>query len=216
MAALSAAALLLRGPLGARALSTAADQLWATAIKYRSADKVLEVEFSTGERFSYPAEYLRVHSPAAEARDRQGGPKVVAGRRHVGLVGVHPVGSYAVRLEFDDLHGTGIYTWPYLHDLGQHKLSRMRQYIQTLRERGLTREPPSLRKRRPAAAGGQQQSAAREPQQPGAGSGEQQPASGQQQQRAAGSAQQWQSAAGSEQRQEQEQRNISSSGAAGS
>jgi len=41
MAALSVTALLfLRGPLGARALSTAADQLWATAIKYRSADKV--------------------------------------------------------------------------------------------------------------------------------------------------------------------------------
>ncbi|PRW57806.1 DUF971 family [Chlorella sorokiniana] len=157
MASLSAASLLLRTTLGARVLTTAADQLWATAIMYRSADKVLEVEFSTGERFSYPAEYLRAHSPAAEARDLRGRPKVVSGRRHVGLVGVQPVGSYAVRLEFDDLHRNGIYTWPYLHELGQHKLSRMRQYIRTLRERGLSREPPRLRARRTAAAGGASQ-----------------------------------------------------------
>ena len=67
------------------------------------------------------------------------------------------------RLEFDDLHRNGIYTWPYLHDLGQHKLSRMRHYIRTLRERGLSREPPRLRARRPAA-GGMQQGAGRQQQ----------------------------------------------------
>ncbi len=54
----------------------AALSLAIAAADQRPLEQVLEVEFSTGERFSYPAEYLRVHSPAAEARDRQGGPKV--------------------------------------------------------------------------------------------------------------------------------------------
>ena len=59
----------------------------------------LEVEFNTGECFSLPAEYLRVESPAAEARDAAGRPKLVHSRRHVGITGLQPVGNYAVRIE---------------------------------------------------------------------------------------------------------------------
>ena len=50
-----------------------------------------------------------------------------------------------MRLQFDDLHATGIYTWPFLHELGQNKFARMRRYIQLLRARGLSREPPKRR-----------------------------------------------------------------------
>lgn len=71
-----------------------------------SAKQTLEVAFSSGERYSYPAEYLRVHSEAACASSAP-----VAGRREVGIMGIAPVGNYGVRLEFDDLHHTGIYTW---------------------------------------------------------------------------------------------------------
>ena len=31
------------------------------------------------------------------------------------------VGNYAVRLTFDDLHDTGIYSWDYLYRLGQEQ-----------------------------------------------------------------------------------------------
>ena len=78
------------------------------------------------------------------------------------------------RLEFDDLHSSGIYTWPYLRELGQHKLSRMRGYIRALRERGLSRDPPRLRARRgPGAAGQQQQQQQQQGQQQGGQRGEQ-------------------------------------------
>lgn len=75
------------------------------------------------------------------------------------LNSIEPTPCCHCRLEFDDLHRTGIYTWPYLHELGTHKLSRMRQYMRALRERGLSRDPPRLRPRRPPA-GGQHQAAA--------------------------------------------------------
>lgn len=57
------------------------------------------------------------------------------------------------RLSFDDLHSHGIYTWPLLHDLGSHKLSRMRRYLRALGDRGLSRDPPALLHRRQRASG---------------------------------------------------------------
>ena len=45
----------------------------------------------------------------------------MAGRRHVGIIAIEAVGNYAVRLTFDDLHDTGIYSWEYLHKLGQEQ-----------------------------------------------------------------------------------------------
>lgn len=51
----------------------------------------------------------------------------------------------ACRINFDDLHSTGLYTWDYLHDLGQHKFSRAKQYIAALREQGASRDPRKLK-----------------------------------------------------------------------
>ena len=63
------------------------------------------------------------------------------GRRHVGIIDVEPVGAFAVRIQFDDLHGTGIFSWRYLHELGKYKFTRMRDYIRALRRVGLSRDP---------------------------------------------------------------------------
>ena len=61
------------------------------------------------------AEYLRVESPSAEVQGHHPSQKqMVAGRRHVGIISIEPVGHYAVRLVFDDLHDTGIFSWDYL------------------------------------------------------------------------------------------------------
>lgn len=73
----------------------------------------LEVVFNTGERFTYPASLLRMESPAAGKPPKQGS------RRHVGIMYVEPVGRYGIRLQFDDLHGSGIFTWQYLYDMGK-------------------------------------------------------------------------------------------------
>jgi len=114
----------------------------AVEIRLEKATQVLEVAFDDGTRFSLPAEYLRVESPSAEVQGHgPGGKKIVPGRRHVGIIGIEPVGNYAVRLLFDDLHDTGIYSWEYLHELGRERQQRWLAYLEALKAGGLSREP---------------------------------------------------------------------------
>ncbi|CAO2822114.1 unnamed protein product [Amaranthus hypochondriacus] len=104
--------------------------------------KSVEVEFADGKAFILSAEFLRVYSPAADSKIRSvGGEKVIFGRRHVGIMSAEPVGNYGVRLLFDDLHKTGIYTWNYFYHLGCNKFTLMRNYIETLKKHGLSRDP---------------------------------------------------------------------------
>ncbi|OAY65095.1 hypothetical protein ACMD2_13695 [Ananas comosus] len=102
----------------------------------------VEVEFSDGRAFRLSAEFLRVYSPAADSKIRSiGGEKVISGRRHVGIMSAEPVGNYGIKIAFDDLHKTGIYTWDYFYHLGTNKFGLMRNYIKTLKRHGLTRDP---------------------------------------------------------------------------
>jgi len=115
---------------------------WPTEVRYISAAKRLEIDFDDGTRFSYPAELLRVESPSAEVQGHGPGQKVVlAGRRHVGIMEIEPVGNYALRLKFDDLHETGIYSWQYLYRLGLEQEQIWADYLAELERRGLSREP---------------------------------------------------------------------------
>lgn len=115
---------------------------WPTEIKYLSADKTLVVSFDSGETFTYPAELLRVESPSAEVQGHGPGQKqIVARRRHVGIMEVVPVGNYAVRLKFDDLHDSGIYSWQYLYRLGRDKDAIWQAYLDNLAAKGLSRDP---------------------------------------------------------------------------
>jgi len=111
-------------------------------IRLHKAERVLEVAFDDGSRFSLSAEYLRVESPSAEVQGHGPGQRqIVAGRRHVGIMNIEPVGNYAVRLIFDDLHDTGIYSWEYLHELGQQHEARWSVYLDALAAKGLSRDP---------------------------------------------------------------------------
>ncbi|KAL3526344.1 hypothetical protein ACH5RR_011000 [Cinchona calisaya] len=112
------------------------------------APKNVEVHFENGGFYNLSAEYLRIYSPAADSKMRSvGGEKVIYGRRHVGIMSAEPVGNYGVRLLFDDLHKTGIFTWDYLYHLGSNKFTMMRDYIRTLRKHGLSRDPPRMRRK---------------------------------------------------------------------
>lgn len=114
-----------------------------TEIRLKRAEHTLEVVWPDGARHRLPAEYLRVESPSAEVQGHGPGQKViVAGRRHVGILRVEAVGNYAVRIVFDDLHDTGIYSWDYLRALGDEQDSRWATYLAELGARGLTRDPP--------------------------------------------------------------------------
>ncbi len=111
-------------------------------IRLDKTTQVLEVTFDDGAKFSLPAEYLRVESPSAEVQGHGPGQKtIIAGRRHVGIIGIEPVGNYAVRLVFDDLHDTGIYSWDYLHEIGREREQRWDVYLNALKAKGLGRDP---------------------------------------------------------------------------
>ncbi len=114
-----------------------------TEIRLKRAERVLEVAFDDGSCFALPAEYLRVESPSAEVQGHGPGQKViVSGRKEVGILRVEPVGHYAVRIVFDDLHDSGIYSWDYLHRLGQEQAERWAEYERALAAKGLSRELP--------------------------------------------------------------------------
>jgi len=114
----------------------------ATEIRIKREDKKLEVTFEDGKTFSIPAELLRVESPSAEVQGHHPSQKkTVPGRRHVGIMGVDPVGNYAVKIKFDDLHDSGLYSWDTLYDFGERQDELWANYLKELDEQGLSRDP---------------------------------------------------------------------------
>src|SRR5260370_102650 len=101
------------------ALSAGETTRWPVELRLKRTEKLLEVAFDDGSQFRLPAEYLRVESPSAEVQGHGPGQKtLVAGRAHVGIIALEPIGNYAVRITFDALPDTGIYSCAYLHHLG--------------------------------------------------------------------------------------------------
>ncbi len=115
---------------------------WPVEVRLKRAEKMLEIVFDYGTNIACPAEYLRVESPSAEVQGHGPGQKqIVAGRREVGILDIETVGNYAIRIKFDDLHDTGIYSWQYLYELGKNHDRIWQEYLAALAARGLSRDP---------------------------------------------------------------------------
>ena len=113
-----------------------------TEIRLKREEKTLEVDFEDGKSFRLPAELLRVESPSAEVQGHGPSQKtLVAGRRHVGIMAVEPVGNYAIRIKFDDMHDTGIYSWDTLYDYGQRQEEMWQDYLNDIEAESLSRDP---------------------------------------------------------------------------
>jgi DUF971 family protein len=132
-------------------MASAADRgAWPTEVRLRKDKAALRVAFESSEAYEFPAEFLRVFSPSAEVQGHSPDErKTVGGKRHVTVIEVHPVGNYAVRLVFDDLHSTGIYSWDYFLTLGRGQERMWRDYLDDLAAKGLTRDPPDRQSTRP-------------------------------------------------------------------
>jgi len=114
----------------------------ATEITLHQKSRLLEVTFSDDANFKLPFEFLRVYSPSAEVRGHSSDQKVLqTGKKEVNLTGIEPVGTYAVKLVFDDGHDTGLYSWEYLYELGKYQDAMWHDYLQKLEEAGASREP---------------------------------------------------------------------------
>lgn len=117
-------------------------QVWPTEIRLKQDRRTLVVSFDDGQRHELPAEYLRVMSPSAEVQGHSPEQRqTVGGKRNVEIIKIEPVGNYAVKLHFDDLHDTGIFSWSYLRRLGEERDERWAQYLAELQAKGLSREP---------------------------------------------------------------------------
>ncbi|MFZ5524694.1 MAG: gamma-butyrobetaine hydroxylase-like domain-containing protein [Pseudomonadota bacterium] len=113
-----------------------------TEITLHQQSKVLEIAFEDGARFKLPFEFLRVYSPSAEVRGHGPGQGVLqTGKKNVILLEVEPVGSYAIKLSFDDGHDSGLYSWEYLYNLGKHQDTLWQDYLLQIEEAGASREP---------------------------------------------------------------------------
>ena len=119
---------------------------WPTEIRLSKDRRALHVAFDDGTSHALSAELLRVESPSAEVQGH--GPtqkKTVPGKRDVEILKVEPVGHYAVKLTFDDMHDTGIFGWDYLRELGETGEAKMQTYLDALEAQGLSREPQPRR-----------------------------------------------------------------------
>jgi DUF971 family protein len=115
---------------------------WPTELRLHKDRKALSVAFDDGASFELAAEYLRVRSPSAEVQGHSPSERrTVAGKADVHILELHPIGNYAVRLVFDDLHSTGIFSWDYLHELGSNRERYWRDYLAELEEKKLSRAP---------------------------------------------------------------------------
>jgi DUF971 family protein len=117
-------------------------QPWPTELRLHKDRKVLTVTFDDGESFDLSAEYLRVRSPSAEVQGHSPSERrTVAGKQDVRILELHPIGNYAVRLAFDDLHSTDIFSWDYLFELGRNREQYWRDYLAELADKNLSRAP---------------------------------------------------------------------------
>ncbi|OGT19249.1 MAG: 1-(5-phosphoribosyl)-5-((5-phosphoribosylamino)methylideneamino)imidazole-4-carboxamide isomerase [Gammaproteobacteria bacterium RBG_16_57_12] len=122
----------------------ATEPLVPTELTLHQKSRMLAVSFSDGERYQFSCEFLRVHSPSAEVRGHGAGQEVLqTGKERVNISKIEPVGNYGVKLFFDDGHNTGIYSWEYLHRLGQQQEQLWQDYLQRLKAAGHARRPAS-------------------------------------------------------------------------
>jgi DUF971 family protein len=116
---------------------------WPTEIRLLDNGRNLRVAFDDGASVTMSAELLRVRSPSAEVQGHSpADQKTVGGKRDVVIIAVAPVGNYAIRLDFDDMHRTGIYTWRYLRQLGETAEASFAAYLEELTAKGLDRDHP--------------------------------------------------------------------------
>ncbi|WP_460449541.1 gamma-butyrobetaine hydroxylase family protein [Alsobacter sp. SYSU BS001988] len=116
--------------------------VWPTEIRLSKDKRTLHVAFDDGAAFDLTAEYLRTQSPSAEVQGHAASErKTVPGKSAVEIIGVEPVGNYAVRLVFDDMHQTGLFSWTYLRELGDRHDEKWAAYLAELAQKGLSRDP---------------------------------------------------------------------------
>ena len=72
--------------------------------------------YEGGNTLVLSASYLRSKSPSAENKKNLKGNKVFT---DIKVTNIEKIGNYAIKISFNDLHNTGIYSWKYIFKLGR-------------------------------------------------------------------------------------------------
>ena len=90
-------------------------------------DEKLEIEWQDGRVDTFSIGYLRTMCPCAqcklvregEGKKKKSSLKILPGNyaAPVTVVGAEMVGNYAIRIDWSDQHGSGIYSFQYLRDI---------------------------------------------------------------------------------------------------
>lgn len=114
-----------------------------TDIKLHQLSRILEVSFDNGETFKLPCEYLRVYTPSAEALGHAPSQEILQnGKENINISEIKPIGNYGISPLFSDGHSSGIYSWDMLYKLGAEYSTLWKNYLEKLKQAGLTREDP--------------------------------------------------------------------------
>ena len=122
-------------------MSDGAPKPWPTELRLHKDRRTLTIAFDTGESFDLER---RISARAAARAPRCRAIRRTSARpspasRTSRSSRCNPIGNYAVRLVFDDMHSTGIYSWDYLHELGRNRDANWQDYLDELAGKGLSR-----------------------------------------------------------------------------
>ncbi|MFK8033619.1 MAG: gamma-butyrobetaine hydroxylase-like domain-containing protein [Hyphomicrobiales bacterium] len=116
------------------------EPIWPSEIRVSPDKRTLKLVFKENETVQFSAEFLRVHSPSAEVQGHSKEQKqTVPGKKNVEIMKVEPVGNYAVRINFDDMHNTGIFSWNYFGEMAKNKNELWEIYLSDLESKGMSR-----------------------------------------------------------------------------
>ena len=102
--------------------------------------KLLTLVFEKND-FALSSEYLRVYSPSAEVRGHGPGQETLQlNKQDVTISSLVPMGNYAIAIHFSDGHTTGIYSWSYLHHLGNDKEGLWKDYCDRVEKNNLNKQ----------------------------------------------------------------------------
>jgi DUF971 family protein/molybdopterin converting factor small subunit len=109
-------------------------EITPTHIAVHQKSREFEIHFNDGSEYHLSCQYLRVFSPSAEVKAAKNRGELIKGKEEVNINNVEPMGSYAVRIHFDDGHDTGVYSWKTLKELGERHESKWQQYQDQLEQ----------------------------------------------------------------------------------
>ena len=112
-----------------------------TNITLNQKKRSLEITWPDKQTHQLSCEYLRVSSPSAEVQGHGAGQETLQlGKENINISAIEPVGNYAVKLIFDDNHDSGLYSWNYLRELGEHQASNWDEYLRKCDDAGYQRK----------------------------------------------------------------------------